>query len=59
MKEYTVYFEIYGKKMKTTVFASSEDSAKQKIINRLKFLKIEVNEVKNPIETFLNPFKEI
>lgn len=35
-----VYFELYGKKLKAEVEASSEEEARQKIINRLKFHKI-------------------
>lgn len=37
---HTVYFEIYGKKLKAEVGASSAEEAKRKIINRLKFIKI-------------------
>ena len=31
MKQYTIYFEIFGKKMKTTIQANSELEAKQKL----------------------------
>lgn len=41
MKEYTVYFEIYGKKMKTTIFAENESNAKQVIARKIIFHKIE------------------
>lgn len=32
---YTVYFEIFGKKMKTTVEAKSEEDAKYKVMGAL------------------------
>ncbi len=38
---YTVYFEIYGKKLKTKVSAKSQDDAKQLIRNQIIFHKIE------------------
>ena len=41
MNRYTIYFEIYGKKMKTIVFADTEAEAKQKVIARLIFHKVE------------------
>lgn len=41
MEEYTLYFEIYGKKMKTKVFAESESEAKQKIIDKITWHKVE------------------
>lgn len=37
---YTIYFEIYGKKMKTTVQARNETEAKETIKNKIKFIKI-------------------
>lgn len=42
---YTVYFEIYGKKMKATIEANSEKEAKELIKNKIKFHKIEDNNV--------------
>lgn len=41
MKNYEVYFEIYGKKMKTTVLAESKQLAKVEVLNKLVFKKIE------------------
>lgn len=51
MKEYLVYFEIYGKKLKTTVLAHDKNEAKYLVKERINFLKIvEVTEeVKNDI----------
>ena len=41
MKLYIVYFEIFGKKMKTTIEASSEKDAREKIANKIIFHKFE------------------
>lgn len=41
MKTYTIYFEIYGKKMKTTVEALNENDAKAKVKNKINFIKVE------------------
>lgn len=41
MKAYKVYFEFFGKKMKTEVNASSEIDARQKVRDKLNFLKVE------------------
>ena len=38
---YTVYFEIFGKKMKTDVDASSEAEAKEKVSARMIFHRVE------------------
>lgn len=38
---YTVYFEIFGKKMKAKVLASSVEDAKQKIADNIIFHKTE------------------
>jgi hypothetical protein len=40
MKTYNIYFEIYGKKMKTVIKANSEQEAKEIIKNNIKFIKI-------------------
>ena len=40
---YTVYFEIFGKKMKTTVYASSVAEAKQRVMDKIIFHKIEAD----------------
>jgi hypothetical protein len=37
MKNFKVYFEIFGKKMQTTVTAISEDEAKEIIKSRINF----------------------
>jgi hypothetical protein len=51
MKTYIIYFEIFGKKMKTIIEAYSKSEAKQKVKNKIIFHKIdsESNDVKNDI----------
>lgn len=39
-ENYDVYFEIFGKKMKATIFAETMTEAKQKVINKIKWHKI-------------------
>ncbi len=39
--EYIVLFEVFGKKMKTTVIATSEKEAKKKVQGRMVFHKVE------------------
>ena len=55
MKEYTVKFEMFGKKMKTTVYAASEEDAKQKIRDRVVFYSVEQVYDKN-VEYLMNIF---
>jgi len=40
MKPYDVYFEIFGKKMKTTVSAGTEALAKKAVRNKIKFHRV-------------------
>jgi len=40
-RNYYVYFELYGRKMKATAFAESEEDAKQQIMNKIIFHKVE------------------
>ena len=44
MKTYDVYFELFGKKMKTSVNAISESKAKEIVQNRIIFHKVAENE---------------
>lgn len=43
VKNYHVYFEIYGKKMRTTVMAISKEEAENKIKDKITFHKTEVD----------------
>jgi DUF438 domain-containing protein len=59
MKNYTIYFEIYGKKMKTTVMAKTEDEAKELVKGKIIFHKVEkskddFNEAIDIIDNILN-----
>lgn len=38
--DYTVYFEIYGKKMKVTILAENEIYARSKVMNKLTIHKV-------------------
>ncbi len=42
MKNYEVWFEVFGKKMKTTVTAENKVDAKIKVSEKIKFHKIEI-----------------
>jgi len=44
MKEYTVYFEIFGKKLKTTLKAHSRSEAKNIIKDKIVFNVIKEND---------------
>lgn len=41
MRNFDVYFEIYGKKMKTTIMAEDPFDAQDKVMRKIKFNKIE------------------
>lgn len=41
MNEYRIYFEIYGKKLKTTIQARNETEARDKVKAKLNILKVE------------------
>ena len=46
MKEYIVYFEVYGKKMKTKVTSYSEEAAKEFIKNQIVFYDVKPSQKK-------------
>lgn len=62
MKNYDVYFELYGKKMKAKILASSITDAKQKVIDKITFHKIvptpkdEFNEANDVLDRMKNMF---
>lgn len=60
MKNYDVYFEIYGKRMKTTVFAENEGAAKEKIKSKIIFHKVVLkpNDEFNEIDNILNKMND-
>jgi len=62
MKNYDVYFEIYGKKMKAKILADSMTDAKKKIIDKMIFHKVvptpkdEFNEAGDILDQMSNMF---
>jgi hypothetical protein len=61
-KKYTVYFELYGKKMKTEVYAKDSVDAKKVIKDKIIFHKIEAdnsNYIKDAFDGFPDDFKTI
>ena len=52
-QRYNVYFEIFGKKLKAGISATSEQDAKQQVMNRIKFYKVE------PVNPTLDRLKDI
>lgn len=40
MKKYTLYFELFGKKMKTDIYADDKTHAMQKLRNSINVLKV-------------------
>ena len=57
MYKFKVYFEIFGKKMKTEVNANNPMHAEEKVIERLKIIKVEKIDDTGIID-FLNGFKK-
>ena len=55
MKKYKLYFEFYGKKMKTTVTAKNEHEAVQIVNSKIFIIKI-VPEPKLTLDEFKNAF---
>ena len=57
MYKFKVYFEIFGKKMKTEIHANNPMHAEEKVIERLKIIKVEkIDDI--GIMDFLNGFKK-
>lgn len=51
--QYTVYFEIFGKKMKTTVEAKSEEDAKYLVMGKIVWHKVVVEKTGDDVLDFL------
>ncbi len=47
MRNYDVYFEVFGKKIKTRLLAENEEQAKKQVLDNIVFHKVE-----KPIEEF-------
>jgi hypothetical protein len=61
MRNYDVYFELFGKKMKTRVIAENETDAQQKIFLSIIFHKLEkpkeeFNECMDMLDDVINTF---
>jgi hypothetical protein len=56
MKNFVVFFEIFGKKMKTTLRAKSEKEAKDIVAKRIIFHKVEVEEEIYSPDNFIMDF---
>ncbi len=51
--KYTVYFEIFGKKMKTTVEAKSEEDAKYLVMGKIVWHKVVAEKTGDDVLDFL------
>lgn len=56
MKEYEIYFSIFGKNLKTTVVAYSEEDAYEMIRDKIVFHKERTKVKDNPVEFLKNIF---
>jgi hypothetical protein len=57
MKKFTIYFELFGKKMKTTVLSDTEENAKKQVKDKIIFHKIEKES--EFIDHFIDHFMDI
>jgi len=57
-KEYNVSIEIYGKRIKATVLAESEEEAKRIVLNRVNLTKVELCQ-KSEFNAFLGVLNKI
>ena len=56
MREYEIYFSIFGKNLKTTVMAYSEEDAYEKIRDKIVFHKERTKVKDNSVEFLKNMF---
>ncbi len=56
MKEYEIYFSIFGKHLKTTIMAYSEEDAYDMVRDKLIFYKSKTKVKENPVEYLKNIF---
>lgn len=64
LRNYEVYFELYGRRMKTTVLAENEGDATSQILQKVKFHKVakakdEFNEAADIMDGFMNIINNI
>lgn len=58
-REYIVWFEVFGKKMKTTVIATSEKEAMKKVQGRMVFHKVVEKSEDKAFSDIMGKFDEI
>lgn len=58
MKKFTIYFEIFGKKMKHSVVAENYDQAKQIIKDKIVFHKVDIEPTFNTEDFLMGFFKK-
>lgn len=56
-KDYTVYFELYGKKMKAVIMATSKEEAKQVISEKIIFHRVVLH--KSDLNDVMEQFKDL
>lgn len=56
---YKVFFEVYGKKMQTKVVAKDEHEARMKVLNEIKFHKVQFDSFQNKDDDFFDSIKDI
>ena len=56
MREYEIYFSIFGKNLKTTVMAYSEEDAYEAVRDKIVFHKARTKVKDNPVEYLKNIF---
>lgn len=57
MNTYLVYFELFGKRMKVRIKATSKQDAQDQVARRIKFHKVELEETDRTVEDLMNLFK--
>jgi hypothetical protein len=59
MKQCTIYFEFFGRKMKYKLLAKSDEEAKELIKAKIKFFKIEKQPFKENLSDIFEQFNKI
>ena len=63
MKEYEIYFEVFGKKMKTKVYGENEEKAKKQVLSKVIFHKVakaksDFNKAADVFDNIMNILKQ-
>jgi hypothetical protein len=60
MKQFTIYFEFFGRKMKHEIVAVDEEHAKQQLEKKIKYFKIESKSISQEYQDkIFNTIKDI